>query len=150
MVEERRRREQLEKRLNEVVEESSRNRKAAIEAERTSAIRAELQRLGVAKVDIAFRAVQEGIYRTDDGRLIAKGDDGEKSAKEFLAEFVSDNPEFLPARITGGSGVVAGQKASGPAAGIDIDKIGPAMDKAELDRVRQEIMRVASQTLKGV
>src|SRR4030081_2758133 len=69
LQEERRRREQLEKRLNEVVEESKKNRKIASEAERGSAIRAELQQLGVAKIELAYRAIQDGIYRTDDGRL---------------------------------------------------------------------------------
>jgi len=44
LQEERRRREQLEKRLNDVVAESQRNRKVAEEAERTSAIRTELQK----------------------------------------------------------------------------------------------------------
>lgn len=150
LLEERRRREQLEKRLNEVVAESQRNRKIADEAERTSAIRTELQKLGVAKVDLAFRAVQDGIYRAEDGRLVAKSDSGEMPAKEYLTGFVHENPEFLPARITGGSGVTTNQKAPmHGTATIDIDKISPAMDKAELDRVRQEILRVASQTLKG-
>ena len=150
LQEERRRREQLEKRLNEVVEESQRNRKIADEAERTSAIRAELQKLGIAKVDLAFRVVQDGIYRGEDGRLVAKSDNGEVPAKEYLSTFVHDNPEFLPARITGGSGVTANQRATVQGAGtVDIDKISPAMDKAELDKVRQEILRVASQTLKG-
>ena len=40
LVEERKRREQLERRLNEVVEESKRSRQAADQAERGSAIRA--------------------------------------------------------------------------------------------------------------
>ena len=47
------------RRLNELVEENKRSRQAAEEAERGSAVRAELQRLGVAKVDLAFRQ-----YRT--------------------------------------------------------------------------------------
>lgn len=147
--EERRRREQLERRLNEVVEENQRNRKLAEEADRNSSIRAELQRLGVVKVDLAFRAVQDGIYKGEDGRLVAKTESGEVPAKEYLTGFVQENPEFLPARITGGSGVTTTQKQ--PVAGtvpVDIDKISPAMDKAELDRVRQEILRVASQTLR--
>ena len=59
LQEERRRREQLEKRLNELVEENKKSRHIAEEAERSSAIRAELQRLGVAKVDLAFKAVQD-------------------------------------------------------------------------------------------
>jgi hypothetical protein len=35
------------------------------------------------------------------------------------------------------------------AGAIDIDKISPSMSKEELERVRQEILRVASQTLRG-
>jgi hypothetical protein len=148
LQEERRRREQLEKRLNEVVAESKKNRQLAAEAERSSAIRSELQQLGVAKVDIAYKAVQDGIYRTEDGRLVAKHDGGEVPAKEYLAGFVAENPEFLPARISGGSGMAGTYKPPVASSGIDIDKISPAMDKAELDRVRQEILRVASQTLR--
>ena len=133
------------------MEENKRNRKIADEAERSSSIRAELQQLGVAKVDLAYRAVQDGIYRGDDGKLLARTDGGEVPAKEYLAGFVNDNPEFLPARIPGGSGIVSGGKAPAAAPGaIDLDKISPAMDKAELERVRQEILRVASQTLRSV
>jgi hypothetical protein len=146
--EERRRREQLEKRLNEVVEENKRNRRIAAEAERGSAIRAELQQLGVAKVDLAYKAIQDGIYRTEDGRLVAKVEGAEVSAKEFLSGFVADNPEFLPARISGGSGITATYKAP-VSGGVDLDRITPGMDKAELERARQEILRVASQTLRS-
>jgi len=149
LQEERKRREQLERRLNEVVEENKQARKTAAEAERGAAIRAELQRLGVAKVDLAYKAVQDSIVRTDDGRLVAKGDSGEVGIKDYLAGFVADNPEFLPARIAGGSGVTSSQK-TGSAAGeaIDLDKIRPGMSRDELERVRQEIVRIASQTLK--
>ena len=59
LVEERRRREQLEQRVNELVQENQRSRQVAEEAERSSAIRAELQRLGVAKVDLAYRVVRD-------------------------------------------------------------------------------------------
>jgi hypothetical protein len=149
LVEERKRREQLERRLNELVEENKRTRKQAEEAERSSAIRAELQRLGVAKVDVAYRATQEGIFRGEDGRLIARTDAGDVGYKEYLTHFVSENPEFLPARISGGSGMSSTQKA--PAAEpVDLDKIRPGMSKEEMDRVRQEIVRVASQTLRGM
>jgi hypothetical protein len=149
LQEERRRREQLEKRLNEVVAENKRNRQIASEAERSSAIRAELQHLGVAKVDLAYKAVQDGIYRSEDGRLMAKLDGGEVPAKEYLTGFVAENPEFLPARISGGSGVTSSYKVPARETAIDLDKISPSMDKAELEKVRQEILRVASQTLKS-
>ena len=115
LQEERKRREQLERRLNELVEENKRSRKAAEEAERNSAVRAELQRLGVAKIDLAFKAVQDGIVRTEDGRLVARGENGDVPVKEYLTSFVNENPEFLPARIAGGTGMTANPE--GPASG---------------------------------
>ncbi len=151
LQEERKRREQLERRLNELVEENKRSRKAAEEAERGAAVRAELQRLGVAKIDLAFKAVQDGIVRTEDGRLVARAESGEAPLKEYLAAFVAENPEFLPARISGGTGMSGTLKA--PGAGreaVDLDKIRPGMSADEMQRVREEIVRVASQTLKGL
>ena len=151
LAEERRRREQLERRVNELVEENQRSRDRAAEAERSSSVRGELQRLGVAKIDLAYKAVQDGIVRTDDGRLVARTDNGEISAREYLAAFVAENPEFLPARIAGGTGVTGSLKA--PAMGresVDLEKIRPGMSPEEMQRVREEIVRVASQTLKGL
>ena len=150
LEEERKRREQLERRLNEVVAENQRSRKAAEEAERSSAVRAELQRLGVAKIDLAYRAVQDGIVRAEDGRLVAHGDEGEMPVKEYLTAFVKENPEFLPARIPGGSGMTATLKApTGGGGSVTLDRIRPGMSPEEMQRVREEIVRVASQTLKG-
>lgn len=125
LAEERRRREGLEKRVEE--------------AERGSAIRAELQKLGVAKLDLAYKAVKDEVPR-EAGEM-----------KEFLVKFVGENPELLPARLAGGSGASGGARGSGAAQGaVDIDKIRPGMSAEELDRVRQEIARVASQTLRGL
>jgi hypothetical protein len=151
LQEEKRRREQLERRVNELVEENKRSRATAEEAQRSAAIRTELQKLGVTKVDLAYKAVQDGIARTEDGRLVARGESGEQPLSEFLAGFVQENPEFLPARIAGGTGMTGTQKSAPLASGgaIDLDKISPSMSKEELDRVRQEILRVASQTLGG-
>lgn len=149
LQEERRRREQLEKRMNELVEENKRSRALAETAQRDSTIRGELQKLGVAKVDLAYKAVQDSIVRMDDGRLVARGESGDQSVSEFLAGFVQENPEFLPARIAGGTGMTGTQKTASPGANaIDIDRIGPSMSKEELERVRQEILRVASQSLR--
>jgi hypothetical protein len=151
LLEERRRREQLERRVNELVEENKRSRQAAEEAQRSSAIRGELQRLGVAKIDLAYKAVQDGILRAEDGRFVAQGESGDTPLRDYLAAFVSENPEFLPARIAGGSGMAATLKA--PATGketIDLDRIRPGMSADEMQRVREEIVRVASQTLKGL
>jgi hypothetical protein len=150
LSEERKRREELESRLNLVIEENKRSRQVAEEAERSSAIRGELQRLGVQKIDLAFRAVRDDLVRGEDGRMVAKGESGEMGWKEYLAHFVNENPEFLPARIAGGSGITASQK--GPAGGgpVDLDAIKPGMSREEMERVRQEIVRIASQTLRGL
>lgn len=150
LQEERKRREQLERRLNDVIEENKRNRLLADEAERSATIRAELQRLGVGKVDLAFKAVKDEIGRAEDGRLIAKTDNGEVGLKDYLASFVAANPELLPARISGGTGMAATQRAGGGGAGsVDLDKIRPGMSREEMERARQEIARIALQTLRG-
>jgi hypothetical protein len=150
LVEERKKRETLEQRLNHLVEENRQARSAAEEAERFSQIRAELQKLGVAKVDLAFRAVKDDIVRTDDGRLVAKNQDG-KRFEDFLQGFVQENPELLPARIAGGAGTPnsAREAGQGTGSGIDLDKIKAGMNPEELERVRQEIARIATRTLRG-
>lgn len=149
LFEERKRREQLEGRLSELEEENKKSRSMAEEAERGSAIRAELQRLGVAKIDLAFRAVKDDLHRSEDGRLVARTGAGEVGARDFLTQFVTENPELLPARIPGGSGASGGQKPAQSGGGIDLDKIRPGMSSEELERVRQEISRVALQTMRG-
>lgn len=150
LVEERKRREQLERRLNEMAAETKRARHMAEEAERGSAVRSELQRLGVAKVDLAFKAVQDGIVRTEEGRLVARSESGEMGVREYLATFVAENPEFLPARIAGGSGVSPAVKAPAIGSGVSLEQIRPGMSPEEKQRVREEIVRVASETLRGV
>jgi hypothetical protein len=146
LAEERKRRENLEQRVNELITENQRTRAAAEETERGASIRAELQRLGVAKVDLAYRAVRDDIYRGDDGRLLAKGG---SELRDYLAQFVGENPELLPARLAGGSGASAGQRSSQGTSAVEIDKIRPGMSPEEMERVRKEIARVASQALRG-
>lgn len=149
--EERRRRESLEARLNQLAEENRKARAAAEEAEKQAQIRTELQRLGVAKVDLAFKAVKDDFVRAEDGRLQVKGAEG-KSMQDYLSSFVQENPELLPARISGGTGVHSASQrtpAQGAASGVELDKIHPGMSKDEMDRVRQEIARLANQALRG-
>ena len=70
--------------------------------------------------------------------------------KDYLTAFVSENPEFLPARIAGGTGMTTTLKA--PLEGretVSMEQIRPGMSKEEMQRVREEIVRVASQTLRG-
>jgi hypothetical protein len=150
LQEERKRREQLERRLNDMAEENKRSRQIAAEAERSSAVRAELQRLGVAKIDLAYKAVQDGVTRAEDGRLIARSESGEITLKDYLNTFVAENPEFLPARITGGTGMTATLKSPGSSReSVNIEQIRPGMSAEEMHRVREEIVRVASETLRG-
>lgn len=153
LIEERRRREAMETRLNQLVEENRQARAAAEQMDRHAQIKSELQRLGVAKLDLAFKAVKDEITRTEDGRLIAHDGQDQRPATDFLRKFVEENPELLPARIAGGSGANATTRNAVPAAqggSIDIDKIKPGMSKDELERVRQEVARLAGQALKGM
>ena len=149
LLEERKRRELLERRVNELSEENRRSREMAEAAERSSTIRSELQRLGVSKVDLAFRAVKDDVVRAEDGRLVAKGSQGEVGLKDYLEQFVHENPELLPARISGGSGAAAGHRAAPTSGGIEIEKIRPGMSAEELNAVRREIARIASQSMLG-
>ncbi len=150
LQDERKRRESLEARLNQLVEENRKARAMADEADRNSQIRSELQRLGVAKVDLAFRAVKDEIVRADDGRLQARGPEA-KSLQDYLAIFVQENPELLPARIAGGSGAQTPSRAAAQSTpSLELDKIKPGMNKEDLDRVRHEIARLASQALRGI
>ena len=146
LEEERRRREQLERRVNELVTENERSRQLAEEAERNATIRDELRRLGVTKVDLGFRAIKDDIHRAPDGRLLARTDGGEVSLRDYLAKFAQENPELLPARIPGGSGA-SGMPDRSRAASIDLNSIRPGMDPAELARVRAEIARALTGTL---
>ena len=130
LADERRKGEGLEQKVNELL--------AVTEAaERGASIRAELQKLGVAKIDLAFRAVKDDLQKS-----------GADEMREYLSKFVAENPELMPARMAGGSGASAGQR-SGSGGGIDMDKIRPGMSAEDMERVRQEIARVASQALHG-
>jgi len=154
LAEERRRRESLEKRVNELVEENQRSRAIAEEAERTSAIRSELQRHGVTKLDLAFRAVRDDVKRTTEGKLIASTPTGDVvQLSDYIESFVQENPEFLPARLSGGAGATGGTKGGSNGGGtgftVDIEKIRPGMDRAELEKIRDEVARVALHTLGG-
>ena len=137
--EERKKREGLEVRVGELMARAE-------EAERSAAVRAELQRQGVAKLDLAYKAIRDEIHRGEDGTLIARGGGG---VREHVEQFVKENPELLPARLAGGSGAGGGQRSSPGEAPVELEKIRPGMSPEELNRVRQEIARVASLTLRG-
>ena len=152
LIEERKRREALESRLNQLVEENRQARAAAEQMDRYSQIKNELQRLGVAKVDLAFKAVKDDIVRAEDGRLLAHDGQEQRPVQDFLRKFVDENPELMPARIAGGSGANATTRnaVSSSSSSLDIDKIKPGMSKEELERVRHEVSRLAQQALRGM
>ncbi len=150
LQDERKRRESLEARLNQLVEENRKARAVAEEADRHAQIRTELQRTGISKLDLAFKAMKDDIVRAEDGRLQARGHEG-KSLQDYVSSFVQENPELLPARIAGGSGAQSttrqSSQADGPA--MSLESIRPGMSKDELERVRQHISKLASQALRG-
>lgn len=150
LQDERKRREGLEARLNQVIEENRKARAAAEEADRHSQIRTELQRLGISKIDLAFRAVKDDIVRAENGRLQARGVDG-KPLQEYVANFVQENPELLPARIAGGSGAQNPTRSNshGDGPGVSLESIKPGMNKEDLERVREHISKLATQALRG-
>ncbi len=147
LEEARRQHGELERRVNELIAENTQSRARADEAERSAAVRAELQRQGISKLDLAYRAIRDEISRSEDGKLVAQGGVG---LRDYVAQFVTENPELLPARVSGGSGAVAGQKGASRDGDVDLERIRPGMSPEEMERVRQEIARVASQTLRGL
>jgi hypothetical protein len=149
LAEERRRREQLERRLNELVEENDRNRAMAEQAERFASIKSELQQLGVRKVDLAFRVVKDEVVRGEDGQLYGRREQGLIALKDHLAKFISENPEFLPARMAGGSGAAGANRPESEAGSIDLSKIRPGMSAEEKERTRREIARLAGKDFGG-
>jgi len=149
LAEERRRREQLERQVNELTDENNRQRKVAEQTDRYSAIKVELQQLGVKKLDLAFRLVKDEVFRCEDGQLYARAEQGEMGLKEYLAKFVVENPEFLPARIAGGSGASGGNRQEAETGGFDLSRIRPGMSAEEKERARREIARAAGKDILG-
>ncbi len=143
-------RETLESRLNELIAENQQNRQIREEKELEVAARNELHRLGVVKTDLAFYAIKNVIQRKENGSIIARTDTGEIHLTSFLQQFLDENPELVPARVPGGSGIHSGQRNLKTEMRIDLDKIVPGMSADELERARKEIVRVASETFRGL
>lgn len=143
---ERSKREDIETQIKTLASESARLKQQAETAERWGVIRAELSKLGVSKVDLAFRAVRDDIVRREDGELVAASG---SSLAEYLRRFVDDNPELLPPRISGGAGTSGSHQGISGTQRVDLNRIRPGMSAEELERARQEIARLASQTFRG-
>ncbi len=142
--EERRRRESLERKLNEAQEENRRTRRQSDQIDRHSQIRSVLQELGVHKVDLAFKLVKDDVFRGEDGDLYANVDGKQVSCGDYIASFVTENPEFLPPRIAGGAGAAAGTDGQmGP--GFDLNRIRPGMSREDTAQAWREVARLTGQ-----
>ncbi len=150
LVVEKQQRASLEQRLNELVAENQKNRAKAEEADRHGGIRAELQKLGVGKIELAFRALKDDVQRKEDGRLVGFVAGAEVELASFVKQFIDDNPELLPARRSGGAGLLNPARPALDTTRVDLDRIQPGMSAEELERVRQEIVRVANQAFRGM
>ena len=87
----------------------------------------------------------------EDGRLVGRQDGEDVTIQNYLKQFVEENPELLPARITSGIGTATirgGASGTSTPSNLDLDRIRPGMNPDELERVRQEIARVANQSLR--
>ena len=151
LVEERRKREQLERRLTELEGESQRNRKLAEQAQLHSAVRAELQKHGISKIDLAFKAIKDDFLTTASGEIAGQQGKNLVPLTEYVTQFVQSNPELLPARISGGAGAASQSRSVLAQVGnpVDLDRIRPGMDARDLDRIREEVAKVALQALSG-
>ena len=81
--------------------------------------------------------------------LMARTAEGEKPMRDHLTAFVEQNPEFLPARISGGSGVSGPQKPAQMKFAVDLERIKPGMNQEELQHVREQVSQLALQSLRG-
>ena len=145
LAEERKRREKLEGSLNELKEENRQTRQRAEQTERFSRVRDSLREMGVQKTELAFRLVRDDIFRGEDGELYAESSGGRVPFQEHLADFVAENPEFLPPRISGGSGAAGAERIGLASAGFDLDRIRPGMNREELAQAWKEVARLAGQ-----
>jgi hypothetical protein len=148
LQEERRRREQLEVQVKELLQKARESEAEVARARMASAVREELQKRGVTKVDLAFRVIKDDIRQSDHGEYVARSRDGEVPLQEFVKRFVDENPEFLPPRITGGSGS-SGIGAEPTSARFDLDAIRPGMSEEERRQVHATIANLASQTFRS-
>jgi hypothetical protein len=144
LAEERRKRENLERQLSELGEENRRTRRQSEQTDRVSRIQSCLQELGVRKVPLALRLVKDEIVRGDDGELYAEVKGSRVPYRDYLEDFVAENPEFLPPRIAGGSGASGGAGGEMRSGGIDLNSIRPGMSREELAEAWKEVARLAS------
>ncbi|MCW5963459.1 MAG: hypothetical protein KIT83_05425 [Bryobacterales bacterium] len=148
LQEERRRREQLESQVRELLQKTRESELEVARARMTGAVRDELQKQGVTKLDLAFRVIKDDIRQSEHGDYVVRGRDGDVALQDYVKKFVDENPEFLPPRIKGGSGS-SGMAGDATGARFDLDAIRPGMSEEERRQVHAAIANLASQTFKS-
>ncbi len=141
---ERHRREELERRVQDLAAENRRRKAEVEESERVSRLREGLQERGVQKTRLALRLVKDDVRRSDDGQLVADYDGERVSVDDYLNRFLADNPEFLPPRITGGSGASSGSP-EWTSSGFELESIRPGMSEDESKQAWKEVARLIGQ-----
>lgn len=142
---ERKRRQELEKHLHDLSEENRRNRREAEERDRLERIREGLRENGVVKADLAMRILRDDVRRGEDGELYGEVDGTPAPLDAYLSRFLAENPEFLPPRISGGTGIPASERANIGAAPFQMDDIRPGMSTEEAKRAWKEVARLMGQ-----
>jgi len=96
LMEERRRREQLESQVKDLLQKARESEQEVARSRMTNAVKDELQKQGVTKVDLAFRVLKDEIRQAPGGEYVGRTREGDMPIPEFVKRFVDENPEFLP------------------------------------------------------
>ncbi len=139
---ERRRSQSLEERVRDLDSLRKEGERKIEEADRNNQVRSKLQELGVRKVDLAMKIVQDDVDRGEDGFLYGRGPGGAVGLDSYLKSFVAENPEFLPPRISGGSGAVSADRDGIRTSGIQLESIKPGMTEEKSRRAWNEVARL--------
>ena len=142
LEDERRRREELEQKVSELAAENRRSRREAAAKEQSGRIRDALQAHGVQKTELAERIVREDVRSSESGELYGMLHGERLPLDEYLGRFLSENPELMPPRIAGGSGIPAGDRNVFAGSGVELDSIRPGMDSDEAKAAWQEVARL--------
>jgi len=91
---------QVEPAYKAELQEERRPEHLAEKAEISSAVRVELQRLGVVKAGVLSRGIEADVQRTEDGALVVVEEPGKVTPiRVYLRQFVEQNPEFLQKNV---------------------------------------------------
>lgn len=111
-------------------------------------LKEQIRSLGVRNVDLAFRAVRDDVEQAENGAWMAVQNGERVPALQYLQEFVAQNPELIPARIAGGSGVPS--RPGEYREECDLDQIRPGMDPASLRRAKEAVVRIIAQSKRSL